>query len=79
MSYREYLEQLGNVCCVCGRTDDTLVIHHVKTQGARPDLKNDISNMCVLCFHCHYGLEHRTKKDYINKKIQEHLKKRYGK
>ena len=76
MSYKKYLDILGNVCIVCYHSGEDNIVHHIKTQGARPDLKNDIKNMCVLCFKHHSMLEHKTDKEIVIKAINKYIKTR---
>jgi len=45
-------------CSWCHRTKN-LNRHHIIPQSANPALKNDYSNIIVLCRDCHFVLGHR--------------------
>ena len=55
--HRFIVERAGNQCEDCGHSatfdSGELCGDHVETQGARPDLKYDVSNGVCRCQHCH--------------------------
>lgn len=51
------LDRDGYSCLICG-SDDRIQIAHIRSRGSRPDLKNEDSNLCVLCYNCHMIRQH---------------------
>ena len=52
-------------CSWCHRTKN-LNRHHIIPQSANPDLKNDYSNIIILCRDCHFVLGHRCNWKHFN-------------
>ena len=57
-------KEIGLKCCNCGSTND-LQYHHILSLalGGR-DIN---SNMCCMCYECHYKLHHEGKSSKVNR------------
>lgn len=53
---KDAFEHYGAVCEYCGSTYNFFDVHHI--DGNRDN--NDISNLCVLCRHCHHNVAHKA-------------------
>jgi DNA-directed RNA polymerase subunit RPC12/RpoP len=49
-------KRFGYKCFNCGRDDVKLDVDHIKTRGARHDLKFDVKNVRFACRDCHRKL-----------------------
>ncbi len=60
--WRWVLERYHNRCAVCKvwLTPGEWHLHHVRSQGAHPELRHDEENLIPLCVSCH-GLIHDGK------------------
>lgn len=67
------LDRDGYQCLVCG-SDHLIQVAHIESRGARPDLKNEPSNLCVLCFECHMLRQHQH--GTLEKSLLQDLMKR---
>lgn len=56
-------EQIGLQCCNCGSKEDLQYHHIVPIAIGGQDIN---SNMCCLCYKCHYKLHHNGKESKIN-------------
>ena len=57
-------------CSWCHRTKN-LNRHHIIPQSADPSLKNDYSNIIILCRDCHFVLGHRCNWKHFNPDVKE--------
>ena len=57
-------------CSWCHRTKN-LNRHHIIPQSADPSLKNDYSNMIILCRDCHFVLGHKCNWKKFNPDVKE--------
>ena len=56
----------GKPCIVCGVCLGTHG-HHILTKKARPDLKYELFNIAVLCFHHHREIHDKGRMTFIKK------------
>ena len=56
-------EEIGLQCCNCGSTSDLQYHHIIPIAIGGKDIN---SNMCCLCYSCHYKLHHNGNKAKIN-------------
>lgn len=54
---------IGRVCCNCGSEEDLQYHHIVPLALGGRDI---ISNMCCLCYDCHYKLHHNGEEGKVN-------------
>ena len=72
-------EEIGLQCCNCGSKEDLQYHHIIPIVIGGKDIN---SNMCCLCYDCHYKLHHDGKEKKVNnygeliKKGQARAKKR---
>ena len=50
---RSLIRRDGNVCKMCGKTDEILTIDHVKRRNPGERQDNHIGNLQLLCVPCH--------------------------
>ena len=60
-------------CAWCGRTVD-LNRHHITPWAASPELKDEITNLVVLCRACHMSVAHGNNWKQFNANLVETLK-----
>jgi hypothetical protein len=73
---QEVLERDRNRCVVCG-SDERIQIAHIRSRGARPDLINEPTNLCCLCWTCH-GVRQHTEGIITSAALERILALRYG-
>ena len=56
-------EEIGLQCCNCGSTSDLQYHHIIPIAIGGKDIN---SNMCCLCYDCHYKLHHDGKDKKVN-------------
>lgn len=56
-------EEIGLQCCNCGSKEDLQYHHIVPLALGGKDIN---SNMCCLCYDCHYKLHHDGKESKVN-------------
>ena len=56
-------EEIGLKCCNCGSTSDLQYHHIIPIAIGGKDIN---SNMCCLCYNCHYKLHHDGKGSKVN-------------
>ncbi|MEO2679758.1 HNH endonuclease [Clostridium butyricum] len=56
-------EEIGLQCCNCGSKEDLQYHHIVPVVIGGKDIN---SNMCCLCYDCHYKLHHDGKESKVN-------------
>ena len=56
-------EEIGIQCCNCGSTSDLQYHHIIPIAIGGKDIN---SNMCCLCYDCHYKLHHDGKEKKVN-------------
>lgn len=65
-------------CCLwCGRASEACQVAHVHSRGARPDLYNELANLCLLCPYCHRDRQHQRGEITVEQ-LHERLAQRYG-
>jgi len=77
---KEVLKKSNCICCVCGRKDVILQVHHIENFSTNKELRLDIDNGVCICVNCHdlrfkgsfhrtYGTSNNTREqlnEYIN-------------
>ncbi len=63
-------------CVICG-SDDRIQIAHIASRGSRPDLYNEMTNLCVLCYECHMVRMH-SKAEITAAMIKVIMNRKYG-
>ena len=56
-------EEIGLKCCNCGSTSDLQYHHIIPIAIGGKDIN---SNICCLCYKCHYKLHHNGKENKVN-------------
>lgn len=69
INYKAVYKRDENKCQSCGSRAN-LSVHHIQPISKRPDLKDELSNLIILCKNCHqflHGIQKRNSKRKKNK------------